>query len=537
MQNRHLFIAGAGLLLWVSNVRAQYHPNGHGVDEITRQKIALKLKNATTDDFIVELARAADLDFIADGTDLPQTGLTMSGEFSDHFGDLIDDVWPGKRELTCWREDKRTFLFWAMPDLVSLTRRIVNGEEITRVPKTMDNRALRDALSDYLRQHHAFDGEKVGQSVRVAFADMPPPLRQAMIAFTQADNLPTNPRHLKAQMSDEFWRQARLKIGKEPLTLKPRKPWLFASGPAPEVKDGRTWLGTPFDPNGKLPEEPLANIYETKTTALTVAVDKAEIADELSATALQNETALQVKVSIEVKQRPLGDLLSELQAQSAVMLACAPNCPDAAMRVTARVKEMPLANLLNAFSRLYGVRWNRNGDKSYLMHAGDLNSLEREVVKQGDPQWSIRGRRSVWNLGVQEKQLGMLWREVIGEAGAREANSREGVALSELSEELQRGFRQIYERQVAEDVAHTRFQFLRRTIADYAISARTEGRDHYVDGKKVVVPHTEAWIIFGASGSKKPIDFLIQLSPPPPQSKPRALPPAPNAPNAAQPAR
>ncbi|HEX8234645.1 MAG TPA: hypothetical protein VF600_01700 [Abditibacteriaceae bacterium] len=165
----------------------------------------------------------------------------------------------------------------------------------------------------------------------------------------------------------------------------------------------------------------------------------------LSATDLEREPSLAVKVSFEAKHRPLSDVFAEVSKQSRVTLAPAPNLPLSKALVTARVKDMPLSSLLGALSRVYGFWWSKNGENSYVAHPGTQDELERKILQMGHRQW-FRYRDNVAPAVKQnEIQLKELAYAIVSEAGVAPLRSAQGVPVASLSEDLRLRLRKAYE--------------------------------------------------------------------------------------------
>lgn len=218
----------------------------------------------------------------------------------------------------------------------------------------------------------------------------------------------------------------------------------------------------------------------TPTTQNTTAPKGEAVAAPLSADALKGEAALQAKVSFEAKRRPLAEVLAEVQKQSGVTVQAAPDSPAQTARLTARVKDMTLAELMGALSGLYGVEWLRSGDKSYLMRSGP--ALEAKLLQAGDPGWfrfwQVEGRRPVapkhLTLEAPVDWLSEITRQVpledlmVDAADLKmgdEASSDKGVPVSQLPAELQRKLRRYMETEAGLSLLRERGQTLARLRA------------------------------------------------------------------------
>lgn len=190
-----------------------------------------------------------------------------------------------------------------------------------------------------------------------------------------------------------------------------------------------------------------------KDTAPRVSSTKAMGSKKLQPADLEREAALGVKVSFEARRRLLRDLLSDLQKRSGVMLRAGHGSPAASVRVTARVKEMPLANLMNALSRLYGVVWTKDADNVYTMRASDRPELQVKMLQLGDPYWFRYRERTPTGHREREQRRNGLADEIMKHVDAGALSSLEGVPVSTLPVELQIKLRRYVEEEVASELA------------------------------------------------------------------------------------
>ena len=98
---------------------------------------------------------------------------------------------------------------------------------------------------------------------------------------------------------------------------------------------------------------------------------------------LQADAALQTRITHDAAAQPLNELLQELSKQSGVAIEAGDNAP--AVKVTAHLEKMTLADVLDALSGLYGVQWAKSGDKTLRLLPA--NALDAQMRRIGDAQW------------------------------------------------------------------------------------------------------------------------------------------------------
>jgi len=165
------------------------------------------------------------------------------------------------------------------------------------------------------------------------------------------------------------------------------------------------------------------------------------------ALALQANPALQMKVSFEARRQPLTDFLADLQKQSGVTLAAAPDAEVAQLRITARVRDMPLCEVMSALSRLYRVFWNHEKD-TYVMHGSDWNAVEQELLQVGD-----MNKSNAYLLSRVLRQRGTeIAKAILPHANVSALKTREGFPVASLPQELQQELRRNFEARVAAEI-------------------------------------------------------------------------------------
>lgn len=168
-----------------------------------------------------------------------------------------------------------------------------------------------------------------------------------------------------------------------------------------------------------------------KAAALTI-LDKA---------ALQQDAVLQAKISLEAKRMPLRELLAEAQKQRGVVLQATEDSPAARALMTARLKDVTLATLMDSLSRIYDVRWTKDG-AAYTMHGSDKDELSYKLIR-------YQGRKStdmiVKDIEARDREDDVLAKEIFYSIDEEAWKAPEGVPMSALPQDVQERLLQRFE--------------------------------------------------------------------------------------------
>lgn len=210
-----------------------------------------------------------------------------------------------------------------------------------------------------------------------------------------------------------------------------------------------------------------------ETAAQKEKTEKEKTEAELQPADLERDAALAAKVSFEAKQKPLRELLGDLQKTSGVVLLDKAGALSSRVRVTARVKEMSLASMMSALSRLYDVRWTKTAE-GYVMSTVQRGAEEQLQVTAGRQGHFFRFWRDLIHSDRFPKHLDRSqttdWAAEIlplvdvnrlqVQRGRRQSPPGvpppKGVPVTELPEDLQRRLRNHLEEQVTFDLLQTR---------------------------------------------------------------------------------
>lgn len=143
------------------------------------QQFTINTRDASTDDYLVEMARIGDINVLADVTDvssralpLPVSGQHRLSEFN--FYNLLKG-----RNLTSARIAENTFLYWPSIDEKQLAQYILARKAAAprQEPPPLDAEQTKALLKDYFQRVHGWDGNWETVDIKVPVADLPPELR------------------------------------------------------------------------------------------------------------------------------------------------------------------------------------------------------------------------------------------------------------------------------------------------------------------------------------------------------------------------
>ena len=197
--------------------------------DVMQLPLPLQKSDKTIDQQLIELAEAADVNFLADATvfaaapppkSVAPDPRSMPRPF---FGSLLASL-AKERDLSYLRYAPNTFLFWPQPDPVMLARGLAAGKD-SSVEVVGDWQQLNTLTSEtsalfanYLQKRVTDSAltarntpAREGAPLDIERDELPEPLRQRISALALAYLL-GNPSSSGIWFSDTFWRTARLRI-------------------------------------------------------------------------------------------------------------------------------------------------------------------------------------------------------------------------------------------------------------------------------------------------------------------------------------
>jgi len=214
-----------------------------------------------------------------------------------------------------------------------------------------------------------------------------------------------------------------------------------------------------------------------------------ENANRLSPASFYETPALKSKVTFEVKRQSLTTLLEELQKQTGIVFSQDAQRPAENLLVTARVKDMPLGELMHNLSRLFGVTWRKSGG-GFAVRGSEETPVEAQLRSVGD--MARVGFKASFKNADEEMALAAL---IFPRTKAAALQSPAGFAVADLPEELRLKLRQQIRQRIALSVIRTHQQASPAYLEDCVLHIRpveagttiNEGQTSYISKWEAVV--------------------------------------------------
>lgn len=174
------------------------------------------------------------------------------------------------------------------------------------------------------------------------------------------------------------------------------------------------------------------------------------------------DAALQVKVSFEALRQPLPQVLGVLQEKSGVPLQVAANSPAATAMLTARTNQLPLLEIMQSLSKLYGVRWEKQGD-AYVLSGRDISEADLAARRTGGEIGMMTNRAK---YDASNQRAGEVADELYDSVEPQQWKTPRGVPVAELPATLQEQLRRYSEGGDASNVFSRRGLYLDILRAD-----------------------------------------------------------------------
>ncbi len=187
--------------------------------EIRARIFPFELHPSTPDDELLEVARAADVNLFVDTTAVPEVASQVQtqwpGKHDWSLETLLSDISSGRRLAWDIQNTDQALLLSAEPNLEDLRQKMLRGPGIDVATPKLDEAAFNARLIDYLRREQGWKGNQVDWNKTIPIADLPPDLREEVLARTQQAALRGLGVDRVSMMRDETWKQARLSIGSQ----------------------------------------------------------------------------------------------------------------------------------------------------------------------------------------------------------------------------------------------------------------------------------------------------------------------------------
>lgn len=158
--------------------KSDLHYSAKSTDRIL-QKFTINTRTANTDDYLLEIARAGDINVLADVTDVPPETLPLSIFGQHRLSELIFYNLIKGRNFTSVRIAENTFLFWPTVDAKKMAGEILTRKAATPRPVLLplDTKQTNTLLTEYFQKVHGWDGKWQNVDISVPVAALPSELR------------------------------------------------------------------------------------------------------------------------------------------------------------------------------------------------------------------------------------------------------------------------------------------------------------------------------------------------------------------------
>lgn len=235
------------LPLLAAGARSAFAEDDRRFNDLLQRTIDLPVQQVAAHDYLVQLARAADLNFIADATNIAPDAPTVSQETPARLTQLMFYNLVKPQNIRMVRFDQKTVLFWPAPDLVQLARLVLAEEDAASKAKPavapLKEAELNALLKDYFQRAHGWNGDWETANVEVQLDKLPPELRARVQneLRSQVANSAFSP-DVEKWFSDAFWSTARLTINQHRrLAGGPLTPFLEVGRFFSVEENGTTW--------------------------------------------------------------------------------------------------------------------------------------------------------------------------------------------------------------------------------------------------------------------------------------------------------
>lgn len=475
-------------------------------DTVTNQEITRPLNTATPDDYLIDMARATNVNVLADATYFPVPSSVvpypamsgsvagMKGEYREHWNANLINVmgdFVAQEKLSTLRASDRTFLFWSEPDPIALVQaqlpltraaenarfaKAVAAQQAAGVPdeEIIDAEAsdseIKRVLLDYLKRKRGWTWSETRQNekldIPIPLDELTPDLRALVLLRVQRTWIDSEDTQY---FDDDFWVSESLKLRAYDFNgstvLGVQKDALDDGGhPKTATQHGIANLediengGAPIELIDVAPTTatPDALLKEPKFDDSTMERVYGGISNHIADSILDADPDLQKEISLEAKRLPLREIVAQLQKQSGVSLSLGADAP-ADKTLTALVTKMPLATFLETLSRVYGVSWEKVGD-AYQMRGNQRGELHLQLLQVGDP-YRYRFRFMFYNRTDREQNRVALGRAVVKQVGLEALKTPQGVAFESLAKPLQERVKYAIEESAAERMSTMLYQF------------------------------------------------------------------------------
>lgn len=452
------------LMLWMPLYAAFSRQPAQAIpvdDAEGRRPIAVSLQAAPVEKGLFQFAAKSGFNFLIDSTHIPAQSVKTTGDFNGMFISALGDFMQ-RDKLACLRQDKSTFLFWQEADPQEVVRAVADGKAYKTEPKPVYIGALSNLFHKYL--------ERDPRAKKILFApfritDLPQELQQPVASVVLDYFLDQWPRrHAHNWLQDESWQKARVRLlvpepgkagnrclrlrsvfdapataqvggEKPPATL----PYGVAA-PGKEVSEELTGslpygsaLDEVYPPEQVSPQDQVPPATSGEALAL--------LSSPLPTLDASNGDKMNAPITLTIERKTLRSALDEVEKQSGLRLSTAQAPALDVLLLSAHAEKMPLFQLMNGLSRLYGMAWKKV-EGGWSADASKRTDIAVLGLRVGDA--SLYRFDDTYKQGWQEERQNTedIIDRLLEVGDSRALLSEPGIAFTSLPEELQREIRE-----------------------------------------------------------------------------------------------
>jgi hypothetical protein len=144
---------------------------------------------------------------------------------------------------------------------------------------------------------------------------------------------------------------------------------------------------------------------------------------------------------LQLKRRPLSEALAALGEKGGVAISLSPEMRAEGALLTMGVAEMPVHEVMTALTRLYGLDWTKNAGGAYRGARTTRTALEAQLLQGRKLSSALLRGETAARHAREAQEAGEFLNKVTLALGQEALKRPEGVALSDLPQDLQSGLR------------------------------------------------------------------------------------------------
>lgn len=449
-------------------------------------------RNAFPEEDLLSVARGSGTNILVDSTSIPaslapeEIDPATRGPAQDVVNALVSAA--QTYHLSSQRLAPNTFVAWPEPDQRVIALAVAQGEGFGAEKGNSSPEKFATQLLAFFhpQQANANDAAPVnhqratrqGNDQRAAvptqvqefeLSQLPIDLRSQVVAFVLNQEQGFTPRdYAELWLRPEVWQKARLVYSADDPTIGGTYRTLLVHYVL-ETPQGRFLMSldafegasraTPLGPTATqaatappTEETPLrilsVNEAQAATDAKPVLVDDVLRPSGAALKVLEEENRnpdlpseeLAAKVSVDATRQPLGQFLSEVTKSSKIALELPTDKDEQKLMISAHVQDMPLSDLMNTLSRLYGANWVKDGIQTWRLVAGHRSPVEMELQRVGFLPWYKFREVNTSARNLRKANFDTFAAQLVIEAG-NDILSPTGIPLSSLSPNSQKELR------------------------------------------------------------------------------------------------